>query len=275
MSSEEQSAPDSLGALGWEEPTDWPEDARRDRLIGDWYLYQREGGHRTSTDDVVTAWMAVRAAAGAPQRYLDLGCGIGSVLLMAAHRLRPSVAVGVEAQPQSVLMARRTIAELPGQVGHIQVVHGDFRDHAIESGSFDLVTGSPPYFPLSAGVLPEDSQRRACRFEARGGIEAYCDAASRALTDTGRFAVVFQTAWDARVLAAATKAGLALWTRADLVMRVGRNQPFLTVYEFRKAAAPRVETLGFAIRTADGAISAEYLAARRLLGVESEFRAAD
>ena len=30
----------------------WPADVSRDRLIGDVFLYQRRGGHRTGTDDV-------------------------------------------------------------------------------------------------------------------------------------------------------------------------------------------------------------------------------
>ena len=37
------------------EPVGWPDDAGRDRLIGDWHIFQRSGGHRTSTDDLITA----------------------------------------------------------------------------------------------------------------------------------------------------------------------------------------------------------------------------
>ncbi|MBW2376977.1 MAG: hypothetical protein JRF55_13495 [Deltaproteobacteria bacterium] len=86
---------------------DWPEDAGRDRLIGDWHIYQRTGGHRTSTDDLITAWYAVHRNPDPPERYLDLGCGVGSVLLMVSHKLRPKIVLGVEAQAQSLMMARR------------------------------------------------------------------------------------------------------------------------------------------------------------------------
>ncbi|MBW2381349.1 MAG: hypothetical protein JRG70_17685 [Deltaproteobacteria bacterium] len=79
-------------------PTEWPHDAGRDRLIGDWHIYQRTGGHRTSTDDLITAWYAVHRNPNPPARYLDLGCGVGSVLLMVSHKLRPKTALGVEAQ---------------------------------------------------------------------------------------------------------------------------------------------------------------------------------
>ena len=57
-------------------PEGWPEDAGRDRIIGDWHIWQRKGGHRTSTDDVLTAWFAASRFGRRPERYLDLGCGV-------------------------------------------------------------------------------------------------------------------------------------------------------------------------------------------------------
>ena len=63
-----------------------------------------------------------------PLRYLDLGCGVGSVLLMIGHKLRPSVAHGVEAQSGSVAMARRAISELPANDCVFRVDHGDMRN---------------------------------------------------------------------------------------------------------------------------------------------------
>lgn len=250
----------------WPEPTGWPSDVTRDRLIGDVHLYQRRGGHRTSTDDVVTAWFASKRFARAPERYLDLGCGVGSVLLMTVHRLRPLSSVGVEAQPQSVEMAQRSVAELPEGMPEIIVKQADFRDPHFVDGTFDLVTGSPPYFPLSDGVLPADAQRRACRFEARGGVEAYCDAAARAMASEGAFYLVFQTTWDARVLAAARAAQLHLTARVDFRMRVDRPGPFLTVYEFRKQTS-EVACVELSVRDVDGAFTAEYETARAELGV--------
>lgn len=254
-----------------QDPAGWPADARRDRLIGDWHLYQRKGGHRTSTDDVVTAWFAVARSGGVtPDRYLDLGCGIGSVLLMVSHRLRPAAALGVEAQDQSVVMVRRTVAELPQGGAAIEILHGDFREVPFagpeDAGGYDLITGSPPYFPIGTGVLPADAQRRACRFEVRGGVEGYCETAARCLSADGRFYLVFQTRGDARVVAAASAAGLHVTARADLFMREGRAEPFLTVYELRRSPAT-LETVTFAIRDRTGEITDEYMSARRELGV--------
>jgi tRNA1Val (adenine37-N6)-methyltransferase len=248
-------------------PSDWPDDAVRDRLIGNWHIYQRTGGHRTSTDDLITAWYAVHRNPSSPGRYLDLGCGVGSVLLMVSHKLRPQAAIGVEAQAQSVVMAARAIAELPDHACQLEVQRGDFRDVDFIGMHYDLVTGSPPYFPLNAGVLPGDPQRRACRFEERGGVEAYLEAASRALAEQARFYVVFQTRWTDRVLASATPHGLHLTGQADFSTRADNSDPFLTVFEFSRQPANAVHRFHCAVRDAKGAITPEYQRIRFELGV--------
>ncbi|MEM9695622.1 MAG: methyltransferase domain-containing protein [Myxococcota bacterium] len=245
----------------------WPSDARRDRLIGDWYLYQRTGGHRTSTDDVITAWHAARAWRPRPARYLDLGCGIGSVLFTVAHRLRPDRSLGVEAQSESVLMARRSLAELPDPPA-IAIEAGDFRSFDFGAQPFDLVTGSPPYFPLGTGVPPRDAQRLACRFETRGGVEAYCDVAAQVLTDEGRFHLVFQTEWHERVERAASSAGLHITATCHFRMRADDGRPFLTTYELRREARKRIDEHA-AVRARDGGFTPAFLAVRRSLGLES------
>src|SRR5204863_452622 len=52
-------------------------------LAGDWRILQRLDGHRWSLDDLVTAWFAARLLEEAPARtVLDLGCGIGAVLML-------------------------------------------------------------------------------------------------------------------------------------------------------------------------------------------------
>ena len=259
-----------LDSKAMTEPQGWPEDATYDALIGSWSLYQREKGHKTSTDDVLTAWLAYRSMAGrSPTRYLDLGCGIGSVLLMTCHALRPDYALGIEAQQQSAAMAAASIARLP-DAGEIVLKQGDFRevDTGAEHHSFDLVTGSPPYFPVGTGTMSADYQRSACRFELRGGVEAYCEAAERALSPDAHFVLVFQTQWDERVLQAAEAVNLKLQQRVDVKMRVGNDQPFLSLYEFARTPS-ELQVQSFAVRDEEGAITPEYRAIRTELGLST------
>lgn len=245
----------------------WPNDAVRARLIGDWYIYQRTGGHRTSTDDLITAWYAVHRNPKSPARYLDLGCGVGSVLLMVSHKLRPETALGVEAQAQSVTMALRAVAELPEPPGRFDVRHADFRDLEFGDRRYDLVTGSPPYFPLNAGILPDDPQRRACRFEERGGVEVYLETAVRAMSERARVYLVFQTKWSERVTRAAAAQGLHASGRADFFARADQAQPFLTVFEFARRPVESPHRFSCAVRDTDGAITPEYERIRLELGV--------
>ena len=245
------------------EPTGWPEDAIYDALVKDWSIYQRENGHKTSTDDVLTAWYAAENMGyRAPERYLDLGCGIGSVLLLTSHALRPRFSLGIEAQTQSALMAQKSVAQLPTDLA-IEVRHSDFRS-AVDgdlSGTFDLVTGSPPYFPVGTGTMSKDYQRSACRFELRGGVEAYCAAAADAMSETGIFILVHQTEWNERVLKVADQTNLELQSQLNVLMREDRDRPFLSVYCFGKTkATPTYD--GFAIRTASGKITERYKNAR-------------
>src|SRR5262249_20078807 len=80
-------------------------------LAGNWRILQLVRGHRWSLDDLVTAWFAAEVVGGAPPgRFADLGCGIGAVLLLLAWRFPAARGLGVEAQPVSVDLARRSLA---------------------------------------------------------------------------------------------------------------------------------------------------------------------
>ena len=74
------------------------------------------------------------------------------------------------------------------------------------SETFDLVLGSPPYFPLGTGIEGDHPQKVACRFELRGDIADYARVAARHLAPGGVFACVFPEDQRARLEAAARAA---------------------------------------------------------------------
>jgi tRNA1Val (adenine37-N6)-methyltransferase len=210
---------------------DWPgPDEDLCWLTGDWRIFQRTDGHRFSLDDVVTAWFAGKLGAAGAGRLLDLGCGIGSVLLMMAWQFPERHLLGVEAQAVSAALARRSIALNGAQA---QVLDADFREADFAGERFALVTGTPPYFPRGTGVESDHVQRGPCRFEHRGGVEAYCQVAARVLAEGAAF-VGCAPARDAeRVEAAARSAGLVLVRYREVVGREGKP-PLFAVFAMRR-----------------------------------------
>jgi tRNA1Val (adenine37-N6)-methyltransferase len=249
----------------------WP-DADEDLcwLAGDWRILQRQDGHRFSLDDLLTAHTAAALLADrAPRRLLDLGCGIGTVLLFLAWRFPEAEGLGVEAQALSAGMAARSIA-WNGVGARCRVRHADFRDEgAIEApGTFDLVTGTPPYFPRGTGLESDHVQRGPCRFEHRGGVEAYAAAASTALAPGAPFVMCASTLQVPRVLAAAPALGFGIERRRDVVPRAGKA-PLFSVFVLRAqdACGPRVDDPPLIVRDADGRRTPELVAVRAAMGM--------
>jgi len=194
-----------------------------DAISGHFRLFQLDDGHRFSTDDILTAWYGTSWCPSA-RRVLDLGSGIGTVGMICAWRLPGAALVTVEAQAESVTLARKSV-QYNGLTRRYEIREGDFRDPKILPGNeeYDLITGSPPYFPLESGVKSDHPQKQACRFELRGTIADYCATAARQLAPGGFFACVFphEPAQRARVVAAAGTNGLVIVRKRPVVFREG------------------------------------------------------
>jgi len=156
-----------------------------------------------------------------------------------------------------------------------RIVHGDFRDAAL-SQQFDLITGTPPYFRvdfavnqqdeivtlavINQGGMPTAKQSAPARCEFRGGIEAYCEAASRVLRPhSGRFVVCENWLNHDRVVAAADKYDLYILSQVEVNGREGRDTLF-GVYVMKKkdcdSSGTKRECLS--VRYANGNWTEEY-----------------
>jgi tRNA1Val (adenine37-N6)-methyltransferase len=242
-----------------------------DALAGELRIYQRKHGHRYSLDDSLTACAAAQARPNA-QRALDLGCGIGSVLLMLAHALPAARLFGLEAQTQSFELVTKNIARNRLQA-RVSAAHGDLRDTAkldtliaANGGRFELVTGTPPYLPKEHGTLPPDSQKAHARFELRGGVEAYVAAAARVLAPGGTFVVCAGARADERVHGAAREHGLYVHERLAAIPSPIKGVLF-SVWTLGTEAKPFVEREPFVARTESGARTAQALALRSFFGL--------
>lgn len=211
-------------------------DLTHDRLTRDVWLWQRKKGHRFSVDDVATAYVAVHACPAA-RTVLDLGCGIGSVLLHLAWSLPDATLVGIEAQAVSFALLERNVRD-SALTTRVSIVHGDLRAPAsLPAGAFDLVTGTPPYFPIAAALDAEDPQRAYARIEYRGGVEAYLATAARHLAANGRVVVCGDHRAEHRVLAAAHVNALHIVSRTDVIARAP-NPPLFSIWTLARTGVP-------------------------------------
>jgi hypothetical protein len=100
-----------------------------DAISGHFRLFQLRDGHRFSTDDILTAWYATTWCPTA-QTALDLGSGIGTVGMICAWRMPGTRFVSVEAQPESVALARKS-AKYNGLADRYDIREGDFREPGV------------------------------------------------------------------------------------------------------------------------------------------------
>lgn len=251
-------------------------DETLDGLSGHFKLFQLKAGHRFSTDDLLVAWFGTTYATSA-RTVLDLGSGIGTVGMIAAWRLPAARFVTVEAQAESVALARRS-ARYNGIAERYEIRQGDFRGEALRPDErFDLILGSPPYFPLDSGLHGDHPQKIACRFEVRGNVADYCAVAARHLNPSGTFSFVFPIDpphQRDRARAGIEAAGLRLLRFRPVALKEGET-PLLGLFqcirredlpESARASDPWVTDAPLIIRQRDGSIHPEYSLAKLSIG---------
>lgn len=274
----------------------------KDALSGHFRIYQYKDGHRYSTDDLLAAWYGAVQAPGAV-RCLDLGSGIGSVAQVAAWKLVGSEWTTVEAQDLSVKLSPLSIKG-NGLASRFRVFHGDLRDDPREAphawreialnsmplapppwqNGFELITSSPPYFPLGTGITADHSQKAACRFELRGDVTDYLKRAKSLLAPAGIHSGIFPWLQRHRVLDALEDLELICLKARPVVFKEGQD-PLMWLYAVghasdypealvaslaatpdSKTSRPLFEEPALIIRTREGLVSPEYQTVKLSIG---------
>lgn len=252
------------------------EDETLDALCGHFRIFQLRKGHRYSTDDLLTAWYGTSWCPSA-RSALDLGSGIGSVGMVTAWRLPGIHVVSIEAQEISVELSKKSVAYNKLE-NRYQIRLGDFRNPDVisQTEKFDLILGSPPYFPMKSGIFGNHPQKVACRFELRGSIQDYCQVASHHLEWGGLFACVFPLQPSHqyhRLQAAAQSAGFTIIRERPIVFKEG--QPpliglFAMVLSEHLPESVRNQSWQeppLIIRTHEGGIHPEYARVKLTMGL--------
>ncbi len=161
--------------------TEGPDGLSRE-FLGRYTLLQSSACFKLGRDSVLLSRFATLRRGW---RVCDLGCGVGSLLLLLSEREPDLVRCGIELDPAAAELARRNLAE-NGLEG--EILTGDLRVRALlPTDGFQLVISNPPYFRQGTGISGGPA-----RMEEQLTVEELCGTAGRLLRTGGRFALVFR-----------------------------------------------------------------------------------
>ncbi len=240
---------------------------RCDTLSGNFKIFQPEDGQRYSTDDLLTAWLAVRTVeSDPPARFLDLGSGLASVPMIVLWKFPDLSGTGVEIRPNRYELAEKSL-EINGLTQRFQIIHGDLRELELEE-KFDLITSTPPYYQSTEGPLSGNDDKAAARFELNGSIDDYFKTAAKHLSEKGVFITVYPFLYAARVFDAAQNCGMFINSKVDFIPKEGKP-PLISIFaaSFSKTG---ISSELLVMRDKAGNHTEEYNNARMLCGFKAK-----
>lgn len=125
------------------------------------------------------------------EQVLDLGTGTGIIPILLKGRTKGKSFTGLEIQPESADMARRSVS-LNHLEDQIRIVTGDIKeaDKIFGAGSFEVVTCNPPYMTDLHGLKNPSEAKAIARHEVLCTLEDVITQASKLLVPGGRFYLV-------------------------------------------------------------------------------------
>lgn len=180
------------------------------------------------------------AAVKPEERALDLGTGTGIIPILLAAKTPGRHFTGLEIQPESADMARRSV-ELNGLEERISIVEGDIReaDRLFAAASFDVVTSNPPYMTGNHGLLNPDMPKAIARHEICCTLEDVVSRTEKLLRPGGRFYLVHRPFRLAEIMTALTAHHLEP-KRMRLVYPYVDREPNMVLIEAMRGGKPRI-----------------------------------
>ncbi len=165
----------------------------------------------------------------------DLGCGIGSLLLLLSQREESLDRLGIELDPGAAALARQNLAD-----NHLrgQILTGDLREKRLVPGDqFHLVLSNPPYFRAGSGTSGGQA-----RMDDTCSVTDLCLSAGRLTRTGGRFALVYRPERLAELFAALQQARLTP-KRMQLLAYDLTKPPYAVLVEAIKEGGPGLDVL--------------------------------
>lgn len=240
---------------------------RCDTLSGNFKIFQPEEGQRYSTDDLLTAWLAIKTVSDdPPSRFLDLGSGLASVPMIVLWKFPGLSGTGVEIRKNRYELAEKSL-EINGLTERFHIIHGDLRELALDE-KFDLITSTPPYYQSAEGPISENDDKAAARFELNGSIDDYFKTAAKHLSEKGFFITVYPFLYASRVYSAAENCGMTVNSRVDFIPKDGKP-PLISIFAASFSKTETAQKL-LVMRDSAGNHTKEYNEARILCGFKGK-----
>lgn len=174
------------------------------------------------------------------ENCLDLGTGTGIIPILLSAKTEGERFVGLEIQPESADMARRSV-EGNGISDRVQIVTGDIKEasHLFGAASFDVVTSNPPYMTGGHGLTNGSEARTIARHEVLCSLSDIARETSKVLKSGGRFYMVHRPFRLAEIIRELSAAGLEP-KRMRLVYPFVDKEPNMVLVEAVKGGRPRM-----------------------------------
>lgn len=171
---------------------------------------------------------------------LDLGTGTGIIPILLAAKTRGRHFTGLEIQPESADMARRSVL-LNGLEERISIVEGDIREAAerFDAASFDVITSNPPYMTGKHGLVNPNLPKAIARHEICCTLRELVAATEKLLRPGGRFYLVHRPFRLAEIMTELTAHHLEP-KKMRLVYPFVDKEPNMVLIEAMRGGRPRI-----------------------------------
>lgn len=176
------------------------------------------------------------------ETVLDLGTGTGILPLLLSAKTEAEKLIGLEIQPESAEMARRSV-ELNGLAERISIVNGDLKDVSslFGRGTADVVVSNPPYMTGGHGLVNPADAKAIARHEIACTFSDVARAAATVLRPGGRFYLVHRPFRLPELMTVLSGAGLEP-KRMRLVYPSAEKEPELVLLGCVKGGKPSLKT---------------------------------
>lgn len=174
------------------------------------------------------------------ENVLDLGTGTGIIPILLAAKTEGKHFTGLEIQPESADMARRSVAYNHLE-DKINIEIGDIKDASKQFGasSFHVVTTNPPYMTGQHGLTNPNESKAIARHEILCCLEDVIRESARILKPQGRFYMVHRPFRLAEIMVLMHQYGLEP-KRMQLVYPYIDKEPNMVLLEGLRGGNPQI-----------------------------------